>query len=564
MDDREATATLRTQMSNMCGVFALSMMLFDRADDDEILKLVVTAVPALGPCQVVGAYLTRDEPCRDGEDPSPELETQLSALAGVDGKVDVPGTAWAWAYPLRAVGEHSGYLVVSAQAEPSADNQFLVRTLAQQAGAALNSAVLYRRERAASEQLRERNLTLASVNQDLRSAVHDLERRARLHELLINVAATGGAEPGIAAALHELTGLAVVIEDKFGNLLGSAGGEQLVPDPRPAARDRTELLNRVRRNGRPMRHRDRILALAQPRDELLGVLALLDPERRAGQYELFALENAAIVLAMELAHQRSLANAELRLRGDLVDDLLTGTDDESAIARSAALGHDLRPPHQIIVVSWPSASSIGKVAQAADRATNKFSQAPALCTRRDGNVVVVAPACDGRAARHDWTRLYRQLIESLPAPHGAVGIGRQCTTPSQLPRSFTEALRALGVRQASANPGGVTTFEDLGFYRMLASSESHREVDEFIREWLGPLIDYDAKHHYDLVPTLWQYYECGGNYDATARALLIHRSTLRYRLRRIRELTGHDLGAVDTRLNLHLATRAWQILHGSN
>jgi len=51
-------------------------------------------------------------------------------------------------------------------------------------------------------------------------------------------------------------------------------------------------------------------------------------------------------------------------------------------------------------------------------------------------------------------------------------------------------------------------------------------------------------------------------YASAARALHIHRSTLRYRLRRIRELSGHDLGAVDSRLNLHVATRAWQILRG--
>jgi DNA-binding PucR family transcriptional regulator len=121
-------------------------------------------------------------------------------------------------------------------------------------------------------------------------------------------------------------------------------------------------------------------------------------------------------------------------------------------------------------------------------------------------------------------------------------------------------LKALNVRHTSAKRGGVTTFDELGFYRMLGSQESNREVGEFIREWLGSLIDYDTTHHCDLVLTLWQYYECGGNYDCTARELMIHRSTLRYRLRRIRELTGHDLGAVDTRLNLHIATRAWQIL----
>ncbi|WP_141279097.1 helix-turn-helix domain-containing protein [Pseudonocardia hydrocarbonoxydans] len=55
---------------------------------------------------------------------------------------------------------------------------------------------------------------------------------------------------------------------------------------------------------------------------------------------------------------------------------------------------------------------------------------------------------------------------------------------------------------------------------------------------------------------------CGGNYDATARALVIHRSTLRYRLRRIREISDLDIGEVNVRLNLHIATRAHNVLQG--
>jgi DNA-binding PucR family transcriptional regulator len=149
----------------------------------------------------------------------------------------------------------------------------------------------------------------------------------------------------------------------------------------------------------------------------------------------------------------------------------------------------------------------------------------------------------------------------LPTPDGAIGVGRLCTHPADLPRSYSEALRALGVRQHTTGHSGVTTFDELGFYRMFSNAESNYELDEYIQEWLGPLIDYDATHNYELVTTLWKYYECGGNYDATAHQLMIHRSTLRYRLRRIRELTGLDLNAVDTRLNLHIATRAWQILH---
>lgn len=563
MDDCEVVHTLRAQNIRLYGVFALAKTLFDRINEDEIVKLVVGAVPALVPCRVEGIYLVRDELRRSG-DRDPLLRTQLSALAGAEGQVSVPGVGWAWCYPLRTVRTHSGYLVVTAEAQPSTDEQFVVRMLAHQAGAALTSAALCRSERTTSEVLRKHSLRLATVNQALRGAVVDLERRIRTHELLAQVAAIGGAAPEIADALYDLTGLAVVVEDKFGNLLGSAGAQRLPPRPQSPADDRTDLLNQVQRNGRPMRYRDRILALVQPRDEVLGVLALVDPERRAGQFELFALQDAAVALAVERAHRRSVAETEFRLRGDLLDDLLTGADDDSAIARSAALGHDLRPPHQVLVVSWPGIDDAEMVTRAVDQATARITRAPVLLTRRDGKVVLVAPAHKGDGAGYDWNELHRLISAALPCKEGTMGVGRRCANPSELPRSYSEALRALGLGRTSTAHRPVTVFENLGFYRMLGSPEGNAEVDQFVREWLGPLLDYDATHHYNLVSTLWQYYECGGNYDATAHALLIHRSTLRYRLRRIRELTGYDLGAVDARFNLHIATRIWRMWRGAS
>ena len=71
-------------------------------------------------------------------------------------------------------------------------------------------------------------------------------------------------------------------------------------------------------------------------------------------------------------------------------------------------------------------------------------------------------------------------------------------------------------------------------------------------------MEYDAKEDTALVDTLSTYLECGGNYDATAHQLSLHRSTLRYRLRRLREISGYDLADPDTRFNLQLATRAWR------
>lgn len=118
----------------------------------------------------------------------------------------------------------------------------------------------------------------------------------------------------------------------------------------------------------------------------------------------------------------------------------------------------------------------------------------------------------------------------------------------------------MSIRLRSANPEGAAAFDELGFYRLIDAAHDGATVETFVREWLGALLDYDKRKNSELVLTLSDYLECGGNYDDAAAALHIHRSTLRYRLARIAELTGHDLRKVDTRFNLHAATRAWRFL----
>ncbi|MDD7969300.1 PucR family transcriptional regulator [Actinomycetospora lemnae] len=128
--------------------------------------------------------------------------------------------------------------------------------------------------------------------------------------------------------------------------------------------------------------------------------------------------------------------------------------------------------------------------------------------------------------------------------------------PEHLPRSHREAMQALTVRMRQPDTRGLITFEDLVLHRLLATPEGRREAGAFVEDWIGILLAYDAQRQADLVHTLGVYLDQGGDYDATAAALHIHRSTLRYRLHRIRELSGHDLGHSDTRRNLHVAVRA--------
>ena len=119
---------------------------------------------------------------------------------------------------------------------------------------------------------------------------------------------------------------------------------------------------------------------------------------------------------------------------------------------------------------------------------------------------------------------------------------------------------ALRMQKAAGGPGRVTLFDDLGIYKILATAGDTPAMERFVTEWLGPLIDYEAEHGTPLVLTLSEYLDCGRNYDASARALLVHRSTLKYRLRRIRQVSGHDLGQPEVQFNLQVATHAWRTL----
>ena len=540
----------RAQLSKLYGLFVVSMMMFDSRRADDIIQLAATSVPSLSGCEVDAAYLVIDGALtrRDAGAADAELDARVGSLDGNSGRVDLPDGVWRWGFALRGLSGLAGWLVVRGPAEPSRDEFFLLTALGQQTAGALANASMHRRER---EQSRE----LQAVNTELSDSVARLEKQTHVHDVLSTIAASGAGEPGIAHALHELTGLPVAIEDRFGNLRAWGGPGQPHPYPKLSGERREEMLRAAATTPRPLRYKDRLVSLVKPRHEVLGVLSLVDPDGTAGRHEMFALEYGTTVLALELAHQRNLAEVELRLHRDLVDDLITGTDDESAFARADAIGHDLRGPHHVVVVRWSGLPNEDAVAEAAGRAATALKWST-LVSRRSGAVVLLV---HGHPNGH---ALHHTLSEHLGASSGAVGVGGPCDQPGDFPRSYSEALRALDIRRASRTPHGATTFDQLGVYRILDTGDGRKEIVAFVREWLGRLLDYDEHKSSDLVRTLSQYLECGGSYDETASTLMIHRSTLRYRLGRIREITDLDLNDVDSRLNLHVATRAWQVLRG--
>ena len=533
----------------------LSRVDFSDCDIGEIFQVATAAVGNLGPCQVEASYRSVDGgfvrfPPSQPE--HPDIERHLRE-SGCDGQVDVQGGRWGCALPLRHQSTVQGCLVISAISAPPENQILLLKILAQQAGAALAFVAMHERDIGSAGLLAKANTDLEETNRELAATVLRLRWQTKMHEVLSAAVAAGMGEQGIVDALYDLTALPVGLEDRFGNLRCWAGPGQPQTYPKETTDERELLLHELAAQNGPARIGGRVLTLVQPRAEILGVLALQDPDNTVTADSLFALRYGATVLALELSHERNLAEIELNLRRELVDDLLAGTDRDGAYARADALGHDLRRPHYVVVVQTAGRAESAVATAAGSAATAlhlKYLQG-----RHRGLVVLLT---DGRP---DPRALHHAISEGLDRTTSVIGIGTRCEVPDDLPQSFIEARRALNIRLRSANPEGAAAFDELGFYRLIDAAHGGGTVEAFVREWLGTLLDYDESRNSELVLTLSDYLECGGNYDESAAALHIHRSTLRYRLARIAELTGHDLRNVDTRFNLHAATRAWRFLN---
>lgn len=332
----ETDVPLREQLASLQALLALSMRMTDSVDDETILRLAGTAVPSLARCRLVGIYLVDDAWHMTTDDAAEtrrhvDVEMQLAALGAAGGAVVVDREAWGWAYPLGSLGRHFGFLAVYAAAEPAPHEQFLLRVLTQQTGVALANARLH-------AQQRRQAIELLDVNSRLAETVAALERSTAIHDRLTRVAVAGEGQEGIARAVHELTGFAVAVEDRYGNLRAWAGPNQPNPYPKESPERRAALVDRALAADAPIRHLGRLVIATPPRDDVIGILALVDPDQAAGDDARVAIEHGATVLAMELARLTGIAETEQRLRRDLVDELLSGTDEGSAIARAEAFG----------------------------------------------------------------------------------------------------------------------------------------------------------------------------------------------------------------------------------
>lgn len=422
-----------------------------------------------------------------------------------------------------------------------------------------------------------------------------LERSEKIHNELLKIVIEGGGWNSIAATAAKLIKRPVILENVFKQILAEARAirwdKDIIEELKKLQISDSaagELLAKIE-NRRFLR-----LSLGESKlpakvvvpiivgGDVLGYVSTFEIEEEVNDLDVSALESTATVAALEMGRERVKFETEIRLYGDLLDDLISMTDGNEAetISRAKQFGVDLSRGviSFFIEPDGISARSKRELAEpyAETQGIFEFLQPilrveiknAIISQKRNGAMVILSP-------KKTWVpdeissrvvslagRLQRACAGRFSYMTFSVGVGRYHGDITEIGKACEESAVSLDVGRKLYGPGKIAKFVDIGGYKIIFDlmERDKDKVVEFYEETLDPLAVYDREHKTELVSTLSAYFNNDESISKTSEGIYVHPKTIGYRLQRIKEITGLDVGRSEDKERLSMGLKAGQLL----
>jgi len=354
----------------------------------------------------------------------------------------------------------------------------------------------------------------------------------------------GRGLPGLARAAADVLGMPVSFLDRSGIVLAVAGATQ-------------EQEGRLTDQGKGVESLELVLG-----DENVGSVRYLGD---GADSEI--LEVLAAFAALEVERARSAEWGNEGAVSDAIRAILDGKirDPREIVSIAQEVGCDISRGGGVLMVRAHSGSAqdgdwrarVLDMTVRTIRAVASGSIAAMSEVEEGSTVGIIVPAAEDERLVKVEEALDRELPRSLSGLNVTISRSRLATEPTEFERAAREAQLALNVGEAEGR--SPIAFEETGAYRLLLGT-SEEELHSFYAETVEPLVAYDEQYETDLVATVEAYLDSDANVPATAKQMFTHRHTIRYRLERIRDLSGHDATATEGRERLGLGIKAMRVL----
>jgi hypothetical protein len=354
----------------------------------------------------------------------------------------------------------------------------------------------------------------------------------------------GRGLPGLARAAADVLGIPVAFLDRSGIVLAVAGATQ-------------DQEGRLAEGGKGVESVSLVLG-----DEEVGLIRYLGEGPDAG-----TLEVLSAFAALEVERARSAEWGNEAAVADTLRAIFDGsiTDPDEIVAAAQEVGCDLSRGGGVLMVrAHPGSAQDGDWrARVLDMTVRTIRAAAAgsiaaMSEIEEGSIVgILVPSAEDERLVKVEEALERELPRSLGGLSVTIARSRFAAEPAEFERAAREARLALNVGEAEGR--SPIAFEETGAYRLLLGT-SEEELMSFYSETVEPLVAYDEQYETDLVATVEAYLDSDANVPATAKQMFTHRHTIRYRLERVRDLSGHDATATEGRERLGLGIKAMRVL----
>ncbi|MEV6971463.1 helix-turn-helix domain-containing protein [Hamadaea sp. NPDC051192] len=480
-------------------------------------------------------------------------DTRFQHLGEVDAGVGEEGLVAILGVPLRLGAQVIGVLyAANRSARPFAREEVaLLVSLAAHAAVAIDTARLLTETQAALTEL-------SAANEVIRAHSESVERAAAAHDRMTSLVVRGGGVEDVAAAVTDALGGSLLVLDADGRTLALVG-DLGTPESSVLA----EAVTASRAGGHAVRRDELWYAAVVAGAENLGTL-VCRPQSPLADADQQILERAALVTALVQLFRRNLAEAEGRVRGELLDDLIArpGRDVDALRVRARRIGVDLDSPHVMVAIGDEFASSGALRQRAASWGVTYAATRSGLSAIRDGRVVLMLPGGDAGATAR---AVAKDLARALGRP-ATVGSAGPATGAAAQAHAYAEADRCVTALVALGRTGEAASTSELGFVGLLLGAVTDggdRGVARFLHHAIGPVVDYDTRRGTALVKTLECYFGAGGSLARAAEQLHVHVNTVTQRLDRVAQLLGPDWQRPERALEVQLALRLHRLRTGA-
>lgn len=308
--------------------------------------------------------------------------------------------------------------------------------------------------------------------------------------------------------------------------------------------------------------------------EVFGYLGLIIPRSKLDIVLRMTLNHALNVYAVQFIKQKVALDIREQVKDGFFHRLLSQhIQDKSEIREYAnLLNWNIDKPHTIGVfaIDFDKADQKSDLFETNARRNwiwerirdyvSRMEQGIVL-TRQDDYVIVIVPQ---ESSKGDfWKTFYESVRKLILAEFDKAsihaGISQEANHIEDYTLCYKQAQKTLTILCTHFPNEGYFSFHQLGSYSVLYHLSDPFAVPLFIKTYIEPLLQYGHGKNRDLFNTLRVYLQTNGNIKDAAEILYIHRSSLKYRLEKIRDLLKNDIDDAEQRFNLMLAYKLYDL-----